>query len=196
MAQPFDVIVVGVGGMGSAACYHLACRGQRVLGLERFAIGHAMGSSHGLTRIIRLAYHESPAYVPLVWRAMQLWRELGERFGEPLLFTTGSLDAGAGGGDFFAGSLAAVEEHHLPYEILTAAEINARFPAFSLPADHRGLFQPDGGFVASERAILAHVALARAAGADIRDGETVREWSPIAGGGVRVRTDRGEYEAG
>jgi sarcosine oxidase len=196
MAQPFDVIVVGVGGMGSAACYHLARRGQRLLGLERFDIGHAMGSSHGLTRIIRLAYHESPAYVPLVRRAMDLWRELGDRFGEPLLFTTGSLDAGADGGDFFAGSLAAVEEHHLPHEILTAAEINRRFPAFNLPANHRGLFQPDGGFVASERAILAHVTLAQAAGAEIRARETVREWSPIAGGGVRVRTDRGEYEAG
>src|SRR5690606_9426353 len=149
-----------------------------------------------LTRIIRLAYHESPAYVPLVRRAMTLWRELGEAYGEPVLFTTGSLDAGPGGGAFFAGSLAAVQEHGLPHEILSAAEINRRFPAYELPEGHRGLFQPDGGFVASERAIIAHVMLAQAAGAEIRARETVIEWSPIAGGGVRVRTDRGIYEAG
>lgn len=168
MPKPtYDVIVVGIGGMGSAACYHLASRGQKVLGLERFDIPHTMGSSHGLTRIIRLAYHESPAYVPLVRRAMALWRETGDRFGEQLLFTTGSLDAGPDGGDFFAGSLTAVKEHDLPHELLTAAEINARFPGFNLPATHRGLFQPDGGFVASERGIIAHVMLAQAAGAEI-----------------------------
>ena len=195
-SQVFDIIVVGVGGMGSAACWQLAKRGRRVLGLERFDIPHARGSSHGLTRIIRLAYHESPAYVPLVQRAMTLWREAGEAFGEPLLFTTGSLDAGPGGGDFFAGSLAACRAHGLRHEILTAAEVNRRFPGFRLPADHRGLFQPDGGFVASERAIIAHVTLAQAAGAEIHAHERVLDWSPIAGGGVRVRTERGSYEAG
>jgi sarcosine oxidase len=192
----YDVIVVGVGGMGSAACYHLATRGQRALGLERFDIPHTNGSSHGLTRIIRLAYHESPAYVPLVRRAMTLWRETETRFGRQLLFITGSLDAGPDGGDFFAGSLAAVKEHDLPHELLTAAEINTRFPGFSLPATHRGLFQPDGGFVASERAIIAHVMLAQAAGAEIHAREKVERWEPIAGGGVRVTTSRSSYEAG
>jgi sarcosine oxidase len=192
----FDVIVVGVGGMGSAACWQLAHRGRRVLGLERFDIPNALGSSHGLTRIIRLAYHESPAYVPLVQRAMVLWREAGEAFGEPLLFTTGSLDAGPQGGGFLEGSLAACREHSLPHEILSAPQINRRFPGFRLPADHRGLFQPDGGFIASERAIIAHVTLAQAAGAEIHAREKVLEWSPIAGGGVRVITDRTTYEAG
>ena len=192
----FDVIVVGVGGMGSAACWQLARRGARVLGLERFDIPHAMGSSHGLTRIIRLAYHESPAYVPLVRRAMTLWREAEEAFGKQLLFTTGSLDTGPGGGAFFAGSLAACREHDLPHEILSSADINRRFPAFRLPADHSGLFQPDGGFVASERGIIAHVTLAQAAGAEIHARERVLDWAPIAGGGVRVRTDRATYEAG
>lgn len=182
--------------MGSAACFHLARRGRRVLGLERFDIPHDRGSSHGLTRIIRLAYHESPAYVPLVRRAMMLWLELGDQFGEQLMFTTGSLDAGPGGGDFFSGSLAACREHDLPHEILTAAEINRRFPAFHLPADHSGLLQPNGGFVASERAIVAHVALAHAASAEIHAREKVLDWSPIAGGGVRVTTDRGSYECG
>ena len=195
MAKVYDVIVVGVGGMGAAACWHLARRGQRVLGLERYDIPHVHGSSHGLTRIIRLAYHESPAYVPLVQRAMTLWREAGEKFGEPLMFTTGSLEAGRHGSAFVAGSLAACEEHRLPHEILTAAEINRRCPGLTLPADHEGLFQPDGGFVASERAIVAHVSLARAAGAEIHTRDEVLGWEPQAGGGVTVRTAQGTYQS-
>jgi sarcosine oxidase len=154
-----------------------------------------MGSSHGVTRIIRLAYHESPAYVPLVRRAMSLWLDLGDRFGEPLMFTTGSLDAGPDGGAFFSGSLAACREHDLPHEILTASEINRRFPAFFLPTNHAGLFQPNGGFIASERAIVAHTRLAEAAGAEIHTGEKVLGWESTESH-VRVRTDRGTYEAG
>ena len=196
ISPTYDVIVAGVGGMGSAACFHLARRGVRVLGLERHGIPHAFGSSHGLTRIIRLAYHEGPEYVPLVRRAMTLWEEAGAMFGQQLLFTTGSLDLGPGGGVFFEGSLAACREHDLPHEILTAHEINRRFPAFSLPAEHAGLFQPDGGLVASERAIVAHAELAKAAGADIHTGESVLDWEPVAGGGVRVRTTQGAHEAG
>ena len=195
-AKPYDVIVVGVGGMGAAACWHLARRGTRVLGLERFDIPHAHGSSHGVTRIIRLAYYESPAYVPLLRRAFALWRELGEAFGERLLHTTGSIDAGHEGSGVFEGSLASCREHDLAHEVMTGAEANRRFPGYRLPDDHRVLLQPDGGFVLSERAIVAHVTMAQALGADIRARETVLDWSPIAGGGVRVRTTRGSYEAG
>ena len=90
----YDVNVVGVGAMGSSTSYHLARRGKRVLGLERFGIPHAMGSSHGHTRIIRMAYYEDPAYVPLIIRAYELWRELQKAAGEKLLYTTGSIDAG------------------------------------------------------------------------------------------------------
>lgn len=196
MTSTYDVIVAGIGGMGSAACCQLARRGLRVLGLERFDIPNAHGSSHGLTRIIRLAYHEGSAYVPLVRRALALWREAGEAYGLPLLFTTGSLDAGPDGGAFFEGALAACRDYALPHEILTAAEINRRFPGLQLPAEHRGLFQPDGGFVACERAIVAHVALAQAAGAAIHARETVLGWQTLPGGGVEVTTDRGRYEAG
>src|SRR4029078_8215740 len=92
MSDKFDVIVAGVGGMGAAACYHLAKRGKRVLGLERYGIPHAMGSSHGVNRIIRLAYYEDPSYVPLLRRAFELWRELGRDFGEQVLYVTGSID--------------------------------------------------------------------------------------------------------
>src|SRR5215211_1284250 len=90
----FDAIVAGVGGMGSAACYHLARRGKRVLGLERFGIPHSYGSSHGVNRIIRLAYYEDPSYVPLLRRAFENWRSLESEFGEQLLIVTGSIDVG------------------------------------------------------------------------------------------------------
>ena len=194
MPQRYDVIVLGVGGMGSAAAWHLARRGQRVLGLERFDIPHRMGSSHGLTRIIRLAYYESPKYVPLLRRAYENWRELERLHGEPLLFVTGSIDAGPPGSDVFAGSLATCAEHDLPHEVLDGRAVNARFPGYRLPANHAALFQPEGGFLASERAIVAHVTLAQAHGAEVRARERVLGWEP-ADDGVRVTTERGVYEA-
>lgn len=192
--EKYDVIVLGIGGMGSAALYHLAKRGQRVLGLERFDIPHAMGSSHGVNRIIRLAYYEDPAYVPLLRRAYQLWRELQAEAGEQLLHVTGSIDASAEDGDVFQGSLRSCELYDLPHEVLTSAELHRRFPGFELPGDHRALYQPDGGFVLSERAIVAHVGGALAAGAVVRARETAVEWK-LTASGVRVRTTNGEYEA-
>ena len=194
-SMAYDVIVVGVGGMGSAAAYHLARRGQRVLGLERFDIPNRMGSSHGLTRIIRLAYYESPAYVPLLRRAYQNWQEAERAYGEQLLFTTGSLDAGPAEDRVFLGSLESCLEHGIGHDVLDAREVRRRFPAYSLPSGHMALWQADGGFVASERAIVAHTTLAQAQGADIRARERVLGWEP-RGGGVRVTTDRGTYDAG
>jgi sarcosine oxidase len=193
----FDAIVVGVGGMGSAACWHLARRGQRVLGLERFDIPHAMGSSHGVTRIIRLPYYEDPAYVPLLRRAYALWRELEAEGGERLLITTGSIDAGPEDGAIFQGALASARLHGLRHEALAGAEANARWPGYRLPAAHRAVFQPEGGFVLSERAIVAHANAAMAAGADVHARERVLGWGARPGGeGVVVTTDRGRYEAG
>lgn len=193
--QHYDTIVIGVGGMGSAALWQLARRGQRVLGLERFDLGHAMGSSHGQNRIIRLAYFEHPDYVPLLRRAYAVWRETERLAGEQLLFVTGGLDAGPGDGRIVAGSRAACRAHDLPHEELSAAEIRRRFPGYRLPDDYAAIYQPDGGFVASERAILAHAALAIAAGATIRARERVLAIEP-ASGHVTVVTDRGRYEAG
>ncbi len=195
VSQTYDVIVLGIGGMGSAACWQLARRGQRVLGLERFDIPHAMGSSHGANRIIRLAYFEDPAYVPLLRRAYANWREAESRFGERLLFVTGSVDAGPEDSRIVAGAVEACRIHDLPHELLSARDLNARFPGYALPAGHLALLQPEGGFVASERAIVAHVALAQAEGAEIRAREPALSWEPVAGG-VRVRTARGTYEAG
>lgn len=193
-ATSFDVIVAGVGGMGSAACYHLARRGKRVLGLERFDVPHAMGSSHGVNRIIRLAYYEAPAYVPLLRRSYELWRELQSGFGEQLLHITGSIDASAPDGEVFAGSLRSCELHDLPHEVLTGAQLSERFPGYRLPPDHSAVLQPEGGFVLSERAIVAHVEGAIEAGATIRAREPVVEWATTTAG-VRVRTAKGVYEA-
>lgn len=190
----YDVIVVGVGGMGSAACYHLARRGLRTLGLERFDIPHAMGSSHGVTRIIRLAYYEDPSYVPLLLRAFELWDDLARGSGRHLLEVTGTIDAGGPEEIVFTGALEACRQFGLEHEVLTSAELTARFPGYALPAEHLALYQPSGGFLLPERCISAHVTGALAAGATIRARERVLEWESRSEG-VRVTTERGVYEA-
>jgi sarcosine oxidase len=190
----YDAIVVGVGGFGSAALYHLARRGQRVLGLERFDVPHDLGSSGGITRIIRLAYYEHSSYVPLLARSYELWRELERDAGEQLLVITGSVDASEQDGRIFAGSLASCLEHGLPHEVLTARELEARFPGYRLPDETMAVLQPEGGFLLPERCIVAHVSQALAAGAEIRARERVLGWEP-SGDGVRVRTERSEYAA-
>ncbi|MDQ3226181.1 MAG: N-methyl-L-tryptophan oxidase [Chloroflexota bacterium] len=193
--RAYDVIVVGVGGMGSAACYHLARRGLRTLGLERFDIPHSMGSSHGVTRIIRLAYYEHPSYVPLLLRAFALWDDLARESGRHLLEVTGTIDASGADEIVFTGALEACERFALDHEVITSAELTARYPGYRLPSGHMALFQPRGGFLLPERCINAHVAGALAAGAEIRARERVLAWEP-AGDGVRVTTERGVYEAG
>ena len=191
----YDIVVCGLGAMGSAALYALARRGVRVLGIERFAPGHDRGSSHGATRIIRLAYWEHPSYVPLLRRAYELWRELEAAAGQQLLHITGVAEIGPPDGVLVRGTLAAAQLHALPHEVLAAPELMRRLPAFRLPDDFVAVLQPDGGFLAAEPSIHALVALAQAAGAELRSGETVRAIEPRAGG-VRVVTDRAAIEAG
>jgi sarcosine oxidase len=193
-SRRFQVIVLGVGGMGSAACYYLARRGVRVLGLERFDIPHSFGSSHGQTRIIRLAYLEHPSYVGLLRRSYELWREIEGRVGEQLLFITGSLDVGPADSQVFKGSLQSCIEHELEHAVLTGTELAHRFPGYQFPGDYLGVLQPEGGFLAPERCIVQYVQAAQALGADIHGREQALEWQPTANG-VRVRTDRGLYEA-
>ena len=180
--------------MGSATAYHLAKRGRKVLGLERFEIGHDRGSSHGITRIIRLAYAEDPRYVPLLRRAYELWREIEAIAKEPLLIVTGGVDAGLEQSDTIQGSLRSCREHSLPHELLSAADLHRRFPGYQLPKTMVGVYQPDGGFVLSERTILAYVAAARSEGAEIHSGERVQRWE-VKGGEVEVRTSAGHYRA-
>lgn len=189
-----DAIVIGVGGMGSAAVYHLARRGASVLGLERFRIPHELGSSHGASRIIRLAYAEHPNYVPLLRRAYALWRELESEAGETLLVTTGGIDAGAPESATVKGSLDSCAIHHLDHEVLDAAALARRFPGYRLPSGMVAVLQPDAGFLLPERSIVAHVAAARQHGAEVRAGARVLSWN-VAGGEVVVRSDEGEYRA-
>ena len=190
----YDAIVLGIGGMGSAAAFHLAGRGRRVLGLEQFSIPHELGSSHGVTRIIRLAYSEHPSYVPLLRHAYRLWREMEGRAKEQLLFITGGLDIGSASSETITGSLRSCREYQLPHEALDAGEVMRRFPGYHLPADLMAVYQPDGGFVLPERSIVVHTAAARELGADIRTYEPAIEWRP-EGSGVVVRSARGIYHA-
>ena len=191
----YDAIVIGVGGMGSAAVYHLARRGLQVLGLEKHAIPHEMGSSHGYSRMIRYTLQEHPSYVPLVRRSYELWHEMEETAGEELMVTTGSIRAGAPDSPFFLNAQEACDLHSIPYEILTASEVNKRFPGYRFPEEISSVYQADGGFLLPERCIVTHVQAAERAGAAVHSQETVLDWE-IRGDGVQVRTDRDTYTAG
>jgi sarcosine oxidase len=192
--KPFDVIVVGIGAMGAAACHQLAARKARVLGLEQFDIPNSRGSSHGYSRMIRMAYYEHPNYVPLLRRAYALWDELQARSGRTILHRTGGLYAGPPDGQFLAGSTRAAVEHELPHELLDPAELQKRWPQFVVPEDWRALFEPAAGFLLPERGISTFAELALRDGAELHAMERVRQWSAESGR-VVVRTDRDEYEA-
>jgi sarcosine oxidase len=194
LAKRYNAIVVGVGGVGSPTVYELARRGKRVLGLERFDIPHEFGSSHGHTRIIRLAYYEHPSYVMLLRRAYELWRDIQQRVGEQLLHITGSIDAGPADSWVFKGSLQSCVEHNLPHEVLTGVELAQRFPGYRLPHETLAVLQPEGGFLVPERCIVSYVQAAQALGAEIHGRERVLDWEPL-GEGVRVTTDRDVYDA-
>jgi sarcosine oxidase len=181
--------------MGSATLFHLARRGLRVLGLERYDLLHEYGSSHGLTRIIRLAYWEHPGYVALLRRSYQLWRELERLSGERLLHITGSIDGGPANGPVFSGALRSSQQHGLPYEVMDGTELSRRFPGYRLPREIQCLYQPEGGFLLPERCNLAHINAALAVGAQVRYREPVVEWG-VTGGHCWVRTLRERYEAG
>ena len=190
----YQAIVVGVGAMGSAALFHLARRGGRVLGIEQFNIPNELGSSHGNTRIIRLAYYEHPSYVPLLRRAFELWRDLERQIKTQLLHVTGSIDASPAGGHLFEDSRRCCELHDLPHQVLTSDELSRRFPAYNLPSKSMAVFQPNGGFLLPEACISAHVILAQSHGAEVHANERVLAWEPGANG-VTVTSDRGTYEA-
>jgi sarcosine oxidase len=197
MPAASDVIVLGLGGMGSAAAYHLAGRGLRVLGIEQFTAGHDRGSSHGKTRVIRQSYFEDPAYVPLLLRAYELWGELERESGEGLLFEVGGLMIGAETSSVVAGSLRSAREHGLPHEVLSAAEIHRLFPVLT-PAPHLvALHEKRAGYVLVEKCVLAHLDQAARRGAELHFEEKVLGWSAAPGGeGVTVKTTKGTYEAG
>lgn len=192
--RSYEVIVIGLGAMGSATLFHLARRGVRVLGLERFSVGHSFGSSHGDSRIIRETYFEHPLYVPLVQRAHQLWRELENVSGDRLMTITGGLMIGPRDGMVVTGTLRSAKEHSLPHEVLTAGEIQRRFPAFEASDDLVAVLDPRAGYLDPEACNKAHLAGAAAAGAEVRFEEPVLQW--IADGeGAEVTTTSARYLA-
>lgn len=192
--EHYRAIVVGLGAMGSATLYHLARRGWRVLGLEQFGQGHALGSSHGDSRIIRETYFEHPLYVPLVQRAHELWRELEQRAGISLMTITGGLMIGPPDGLVVSGTLRSALEHNLPHSILSPLEVRERFPAFELGEDLVAVFDPRAGFLDPEACNRAHIEGALESGAEARFNERVTNWI-VDGDGVRVTTTLGRYVA-
>jgi sarcosine oxidase len=198
-----DVIVVGLGAVGSAVSHHLAAGGARVVGIDRFAPPHDQGSSHGLTRITRLAVGEGAAFVPLVMRSHALWPELEAASGEPLHRRTGGLVIGSAEADvaryhgqpgFLAQTVALAERFGIAHELLDAPTIRARFPAFLAADGERGYFEHDAGVLFPERIVAAQLAAARRHGAILRLGERVDRVRPGAGG-VEVITDHGRLSA-
>lgn len=189
-----DVIVLGTGGVGIAALAHLAGRGAKVLGIDRFGLAHDRGSSHGETRIIRLAYFEGPDYVPLLRRSYTLWEELSARRGQELYQEVGLLQVGPAGGEIVRGVRASAQAHDLEVEDVDPRDAAERFPAFRFPEGTEAVFERRAGFLLVEDCIRAYAAEAEAAGAELRSGETVRSWR-AEGEGVVVVTDQGEYGA-
>lgn len=190
----YDVIVAGLGAMGSATACQLARRGMHVLGLDRFTPPHAFGSSHGETRIIREAYFEHPVYVPMVQRAYELWRDLEQESGTTLLHETGGVMIGRSDSELVKGARHSAELHGLRHEMLTAGEVHERFPALHPENDMVAVWEPRAGVLFADACINAHLAQARRHGAELHYEEPTLRWEP-EGEGIRVITTEGEYRA-
>jgi sarcosine oxidase len=190
----YDVIVAGLGAMGSATAAQLAFRGKKVLGLDRWVPGHRHGSSHGDSRIIREMYFEHPMYVPLLGRAYDLWLELGKRVDAKLLHIHGGLMIGREDGMLVKGTLRSAREHRLAYEVLSPGEVKRKYPAFDLEQDLVAVFDPRAGWLDPERCNAAHLKLAAQKGADLRFEEPVISWT-ADDSGVSVATSHATYVA-
>lgn len=181
--------------MGSAAAYHLAKSGARVLGLDRFHPPHQFGSSHGLTRIIREAYFEHPSYVPLVQRAYELWADLEKQSQRRLLVQTGGVMVGSPRGPLVTGALSSAREHRLRHEVLTSTKLRQRFAVFHPEPEMVGVWEPRAGILFPELAVQSHLELAARLGATFHFDEPVLKWEP-EGKGVRIHTASLTYTAG
>ena len=202
MQGTYDAIVVGLGAVGSATLYQLARRGVRALGIDRFAPPHDRGSSHGDTRITRLAIGEGDGYTPFAVRSHEIWRDIESATGASLLTQTGGLVISSEkprgtchGTDFFRNTLAAARRFGIGHELLDAKAIRHRFPPFAVRDDEFGYYEPGAGFLRPEACIAAQLALAARHGAQVHCGERVLGFEE-RGGVVRLRSDAGEYEAG
>lgn len=190
----FDVIVIGVGSMGSAACYQIAARGYSVLGLEQFDLPHEWGSHGGQSRIIRKAYYEHPDYIPLLQKAYENWKQLEAISGQQIYYPTGLLYAGPAGHEILEQVGQSAAQYRIALETLDRPSCQKRFPQFHLPEHFTARFEPDAGFLTPEKAITAYAQLARQQGAVIHTREKVLSWMP-EGSSLRVNTDRGTYSA-
>jgi len=197
----YDVIVLGLGAMGSAAIYQLAKRGAHVLGIDRYAPPHGFGSTHGGTRVTRLAIGEGEHYTPLAKRSHEIWREIEYQTGANLLCTNGGLiisskvnPASTHVKGFFQNTVDAARKHGVAHELLDAAEIRRRYPMFNVRDDEFGYFEPSAGFVRPEACVHGQLELAKKHEAVLRTGETVLSYEPRADG-VSIVTDKGSYEA-
>jgi sarcosine oxidase len=193
--ETYDVIVIGCGGFGSSAMFHLAQRGLKVIGIDQFHPPHDRGSSHGETRIIRKAYFEHPSYVPLLHRAWELWEELSQSVNERLIEQRDLLMAGPPGSEVIEGARLSARLYGLPMENLTAAEAANRYPEFHFPEDYAVAIESTAGYLWAERCVASHLSSAASFGAQLRHNETVLSVSS-SGTGVHVQTDRGCYSAG
>ena len=191
-----DVIVVGLGIMGSAAAQHLASRGKRVLGIDQFAPPHTFGSSHGASRMIRQSYWEHPDYVPLLLRAYELWERLEQDSGADLLHLTGGLVIGSQTGDLVRRSVHSAELHSLPHEVLSAGELRRRYPPLRVADTDFALFETRAGYLRAEECWRQQLAAAARHGADLHVDERLLEWRVLADESVEVLTTRGRYQAG
>lgn len=194
MTRSFDVIVLGIGGMGSAACFELARRGHRVLGLEQFPLVHSRGSSHGQTRIIRTAYYEHPGYVPLLRRAWERWYELEQLTGRHLLTECACLNVGLPGSELVEGVQASVRDHGLSATQMSGDEVRRSFPPFRFPGDYTAILEQAAGFLYVEDCVRAHIDSAVSLGAEIHAEEPVQEWQAVKDG-IEVTTEKGTYHA-
>lgn len=190
-----DVLVVGLGAMGSAACRELARRGHRVTALDRYHPPHSRGSSAGGTRMIREAYFEEPLYVPLVRESYRRWRELEAGTGRRLLQVTGGLVVGRREGGLVSGALRSAAVHGLEHQVLSASEVRDRWPAFRLREEECGVYEPRAGMLGAEECVRAFLEDAARSGARICTGEEVLDWTE-EGEGVAVRTSRRTLSAG
>lgn len=181
--------MLGLGAMGSSAAAHLAARGQRVLGLEQFTAAHDRGSSHGETRVIRQAYFEDPAYVPLLLRSYELWEDL-EREHPGTLTITGGLMIGAADSLTVSGSIRSAEQWSLPVEVLDAAELRRRFPVLAPTDETIALYERRGGFVRAEQTVRAHLERAAARGAELHFREKSKAGAHLAPASRSARPTR------
>jgi sarcosine oxidase len=191
----FDVAVVGLGGVGSAVAAQCAARGASVIGLEQFGPAHDRGSSHGKSRMIRQAYFEDAAYVRLVLRSYELWRELEQKTAQQLLRITGVLSVGEEGSEIISGTKRSAAEHELRLETLSSRQVQERYPTLQLLPDEVALFEPDGGVLDPERAVGAHLKLARKSGADLRFQAAMRRWEASEEGTTIVLEDDSRISA-